>query len=74
MSAEPAAKPAPGAHPDDWNYWHIVGWWEHWTTTLLRRVPRALCGVRLDGGPDMPEPAEDCPACVQRNGGHALGH
>lgn len=74
------ATPATTSTGDDSEILHIVaGPWEgfvidrlaRWAPPPLRRAPRALCGVLLDGDPDRPDPAPDsphCPACVEATG------
>lgn len=50
-------------------YRHIVGWWRWRISTLLHRVPRALCGELLIGTPEGEGVLPDgpwCPACLQR--------
>ncbi|MFI5721123.1 hypothetical protein [Nocardia sp. NPDC051750] len=49
---------------------HEVTWWESVRSFLLRRVPRAVCGVVLDGDPDatadlFDKGAPPCPRCAR---------
>jgi hypothetical protein len=56
-------------------YVHDVGFWQHWTSRLLRRVPFALCGVWLGGEPGL-DPGPDgprCPACASQVAGAPRG-
>lgn len=42
---------------------HIVGSVQHWLDRLGIKIPRALCGVSLEGDPDRPDPGMDAPTC-----------
>jgi hypothetical protein len=56
----------------DDEYRHVVGKWQTWAYILLRRVPRALCGLVMVADPDRPSIGPDapgCPACLARSGG-----
>lgn len=50
-------------------YVHSVGFWQHWTGRLLRRIPFALCGMWLVAMPGTEYPEPDgplCPACASQ--------
>lgn len=59
MSNPPAAR----ARADDDTRVHIVGFVRHWLDRLKLKIPRALCGVSLEGDPDKPDPGPDAPLC-----------
>ena len=42
---------------------HIVGGIQHWLDRLRLKIPRALCGVPLEGNPDRPGPSLYSPVC-----------
>lgn len=48
---------------NDDNVVHIVGDLQHWLDRLGLKIPRALCGVSLEGSPDRPDPTSDSPVC-----------
>ena len=49
----------------DPNFLHTVSDFQYWLDRLGLKVPRALCGVSLEG--NGPEPTTPCPACAERS-------
>jgi len=52
---------SPRIEPD--HFIHTVGDLQHWLDRLGLKIPRALCGVLLEGNPGEPELPADAPAC-----------
>lgn len=53
----------------DDEYIHSVSFFQRLLDILTPKIPRALCGVLLEGDPDRPEPgfnAPRCPECTAR--------
>ena len=61
LTEQTAPQRAPSDSGDE--YVHIVGHIQHWLDRLGLKIPRALCGVSLDGDPDRPDPGFNAPAC-----------
>lgn len=49
---------------DNEDVMHIVGDFQHWLDRLGLKIPRALCGVSLEGDPARPDPGIDAPTCL----------
>lgn len=61
-ATQTGSRPTQTSHGDD-DVIHIVGGIQHWLDRLGLAIPRALCGVTLEGDPDRPDPGFNAPIC-----------
>lgn len=63
MSNPPRVRADGDTNVHDDTHVHIVGFVQHWLDRLQLKIPRALCGVSLEGDPGKPGPGPDAPVC-----------